>query len=52
MVGAKIANMPKGNPNRPIGPFEKTNAEAAAMLNVSERTLKRAKRDGGCEDCE
>ena len=35
LVGANIANMQCGNPNRPSGPFEKevSNLEAAKMMN-------------------
>lgn len=57
MVAAKIADLPKGAPkgnqnaslksNGPNGPFvsdDKTIAKAAAMMNVSPRTVKRAKR--------
>ena len=48
MVAAKLANMPVGNPsfnqaNLPDSVPVATNAQAASMLNVSERSIKTAK---------
>ena len=46
MIAANMANLPRGNPNGSIEPFEKSTAEAAAakMMNVSVPSITRAKK--------
>ena len=52
LIAARIANLPRGNPtganqhgegNRLTGPIPPTVAQAAEMLNVGERTVKRGR---------
>ena len=51
MVAKKIATMQRGNqPNPPFGGFEPpqiSQADAAKLMNVSERSVQRASSDAG-----